>query len=207
MIGRRDDDLTARAKAGDADAWRALYQANHGRLVQWLEAVPYADAAVDAGDIAATAWLTASRRIDGFTGSSSDFAGWLFTIARNVARTTRATGVRRATFPSDTQTADPAVWGVVDDPGSDVDAADLASRLIRQLSPREAEAVACIDVVGFDIATTAKVLGVSEVAVRVAHHRGIGHLRRMLVADDAATATDVALPAAWRRRPHPGVSS
>ena len=115
--------------------------------------------------------------------------------------------MRRATYPSDTRTGDPSTWGVIDDPGDRVDAADLAYRLIRQLSPREAEIVACIDVVGFDIATTAKVLGMSEVAVRVAHHRGIGRLRRLLVDIDVATFAGAALPAQLRRRPSPGVSS
>jgi RNA polymerase sigma-70 factor (ECF subfamily) len=180
MTRRRDDDLVARAKDGDADAWRALYQTNATRLKVWLETIPTGDSAADSDDIAASAWLTASRRIDTFIGTSSDFAGWLFSIARNIALTTRATGTRRATYPTDVASSDPGMWGHVDDPATSVDAAELAYQLIQRLSPREAEVVACIDVAGFDISTTATILDLTEVAVRVAHHRGIGRLRSLL---------------------------
>lgn len=203
---RRDDDVVARAKHGDAEAWRILYQANAARLKVWLEAVPTGDAAADSEDIASTAWLTASRRIDSFTGTASDFAGWLFTIARNIAMTTRATGARRATYPTDVASSDPGLWGRVDDHGEHVDAADLALRLVRQLSPREAEVVACIDVAGFDIATTATILELTEVAVRVAHHRGIGRLRTLLTDHDAPATNALALLQV-RSQPSPGGSS
>jgi RNA polymerase sigma-70 factor, ECF subfamily len=183
VIGRRDDDVVRRAKLGDADAWRTLYRANATRLKIWLDAVPTGDAATGSEDIAASAWLTASRRIESFHGSSSDFAGWLFTIARNVARTTMATGARRATYPADVTTSDQAQWGVVDDVGTHVDAA-----------------------AGFDIATTARILGISEVAVRVGHHRGIGRLRNLV--GDAETVADAdSPPLSVRTRPSPGVSS
>src|SRR4051794_23957396 len=75
MSRTRDDDVVSRAKLGDADAWRSLYQANATRLKVWLDAAPIEDAAADSEDIAATAWMTASRKIDGFTGSADDFAG------------------------------------------------------------------------------------------------------------------------------------
>jgi RNA polymerase sigma-70 factor (ECF subfamily) len=138
---------------------------------------------MDSDDVAATAWLTASRRIDAFTGSTSDFAGWLFTIARNVAMTTKARSVRRATQPVDCQGVDPAMWGDVADPAAAVAGLDLAVRLIRSLPRRESEVVACIDLAGLDIATTAEVLGISRAAVRVSHHRGISRVRRHLSAN------------------------
>lgn len=192
MTRRRDDAVVARAKVGEADAWRALYRAHAGRLKLWLDTIPTGDTAVDSEDIAASAWLTASRRIGDFHGSLDDFAGWLFAIAR----TARATGARRQTYPTDVMAADPRQFGVVDDPSAQVDAAQLAHQLIRMLPPREAEIVACIDVAGLDNRSTAEVLGISEVAVRVGHHRGIGRLRRLL-----AEAHPLAEPAPPRVRP------
>ena len=52
--------------------------------------------------------------------------------------------------------------------------------LLAQLSPREAEVVACIDVVGLDVASTAQALDMGTTAVRVARHRALGRLRRLL---------------------------
>jgi RNA polymerase sigma-70 factor (ECF subfamily) len=37
--------------------------------------------------------------------------------------------------------------------------------------------VGCIDVIGLDVATTARALGMSTTAVRVARHRGLRRLR------------------------------
>ena len=52
--------------------------------------------------------------------------------------------------------------------------------MLSRLSRREAQVVACLDVVGLDITGTARALGMSQTAVRVAHHRAIGRLRKLL---------------------------
>jgi RNA polymerase sigma-70 factor (ECF subfamily) len=54
------------------------------------------------------------------------------------------------------------------------------------LSRREAEVVACIDVVGLDVSATARALGMTPTGVRVARHRALGRLRRMLPSDGRA---------------------
>jgi RNA polymerase sigma-70 factor (ECF subfamily) len=74
----------------------------------------------------------------------------------------------------------------VDSPEVEVGGQDLTRRLLARLSPREAEVIACIDVVGLDVAATARALGMSTTAVRVARHRGLGRLRRIL--DDETDA-------------------
>jgi RNA polymerase sigma-70 factor (ECF subfamily) len=197
--------VVARAKFGDAEAWRDLYRAHAVRLQVWLAARPTGDAAVDADDVAAEAWLTASRRICQFHGSADDFAGWLFTIARNLVLTAQARSRRRATDPVDIVAGEAGVWGSVADPAGAVEAVDFVVRLIRRLSRREAEVVACIELAGFDVATTATILDASEVAVRVAHHRGVARVRRMLAEPDHPEAV-VNHPPVPLRRPAPGVS-
>jgi RNA polymerase sigma-70 factor (ECF subfamily) len=52
--------------------------------------------------------------------------------------------------------------------------------MLAQLPRREAEVVACIDVVGLDIGSTSEALGISQTAVRVARHRALGRLRSLL---------------------------
>jgi RNA polymerase sigma-70 factor (ECF subfamily) len=50
-------------------------------------------------------------------------------------------------------------------------------RTLATLPPRERDVVGCRDVVGLDVEATATALGISSVAVRVAHHRGLRRLR------------------------------
>ena len=143
--------------------------------------LPTGDAAADSDDIAASAWLTAAHKIGCFSGSSSDFAGWLFGIARNLATNARRRSGRRATHPLATDgDGDDDLWGVAEDPTRAVDASAWARQLLRRLPPREAEVLACIDIAGLDTAATAQILGISAAAVRTSHYRGIGRLRALL---------------------------
>jgi RNA polymerase sigma-70 factor (ECF subfamily) len=180
-----DDAVVAGAKRGDADAWRALYREHAGRLVVWLGTRPSGDTAIAADDLAAEAWLVAAEKISGFSGTSSEFAGWLFGIARKLGGNTRRRGLRRNTHPTDLHAlADlPAVPG----PASAHAAQDRVVRALATLPRREREVVGCLDVVGLDVGTTASALGISAVAVRVAHHRGLRRLRESgVLADDQA---------------------
>lgn len=171
-----DDDLVARAKRGDAEAWRALYRAHAGRLLVWLSTRPTGDAAIAPDDLAAEAWLTAAEKVADFDGTSSEFAGWLFGIARNLAGNSRRRGARRGTYPTDLQAAD--IGPAVSSPEPSYAAQDWVIRALQTLPPRERQVVGCIDVVGLDAATTATALGMSPVSVRVARHRGLARLRR-----------------------------
>jgi RNA polymerase sigma-70 factor (ECF subfamily) len=182
---RADDELIERAREGDADAWRELYRAHAGRLVVWLTSRSSGDVAVSAEDLAAEAWLTAARKIPEFSGDSSDFAGWLFGIARNLEANLRRRSDRRRTEP----TEDVGQHAPVDGPESWLVGRDWVRRALATLPDRERDVVGCIDVVGLDVAATAKALGISPVAVRVAHHRGLRRLRRDAPAPGQPPAT------------------
>ncbi|WP_170254366.1 sigma factor-like helix-turn-helix DNA-binding protein [Nocardioides szechwanensis] len=65
---------------------------------------------------------------------------------------------------------------------------DATRRLLGLLSKREAEVIACIDVVGLDAAATSQALGISVTAVRVARHRGLKRLRALMSTPPARTA-------------------
>lgn len=179
MVASESGDVVSRARTGDEDAWAALYRAHAHRLLAWLLTTSRGDRSL-AEDLAAEAWLTAARKIGDFRGDEDGFAGWLFGIARKLALNERRTRIRRATSPHPTDADDGAVWGAVEDSVGLVDGADLARRLLATLPPREAEVIACVDVVGLDVRSTAAALGISQVAVRVARHRGLGKLRALL---------------------------
>jgi len=168
-----DDDLVARAKAGDGQAWRELYRAHAGRLVVWLGVRPSEDAAIAPEDLAAEAWLTAAQKIHEFSGTSSDFAGWLFGIARNLASNSVRRSRRRSTDP----VPELPEHGHHEGPEPTLVARDWVEFSLRGLPPRERDVLACTEVVGLDIESTARALGMSPVAVRVARHRALKRLR------------------------------
>jgi RNA polymerase sigma-70 factor (ECF subfamily) len=177
-MSREDDDVVVRARAGDEDAWRELYVRHGRRLVAWLGATTHGDAAVSADDIAAEAWTVAATKIGEFRGSVEEFGGWLIAIARNITANTRRRAQRRQTYATDDLEAQ---WERhVPPPDAGVVGADQTRWLLGQLSPREAEVIACIDVVGLDVASTALALDMSPTAVRVARFRGLGRLRKIL---------------------------
>jgi RNA polymerase sigma-70 factor (ECF subfamily) len=176
-----DDELVARAKRGDAEAWRALYRDHAGRLLVWLGTRPPGDAAVTAEDLAAEAWLVAADKIHSFHGDSGEFAGWLFGIARKLSGNVHRRSQRRRTEPADLQALDhhPATPG----PEAEYGVKDWVLRLLATLPPRERDVVGCREVVGLDVEATATALGISSVAVRVAHHRGLRRLAARMPAE------------------------
>jgi RNA polymerase sigma-70 factor (ECF subfamily) len=174
-----DDRTIAGAKNGDHEAWRVLYTAHAGRLLAWLRALPSGDASIAAEDVAAEAWLTAARRIADFRGTSDDFAGWLFGIARLQARNAGRRTSRRRTVPAATETLDRSNPHASSPAGDGPESDGWVSWLLSHLPERERQVVACLDVVGLDVASTAAALRMSASAVRVAHHRALKKLRAL----------------------------
>lgn len=177
-----DGELVDAARRGDEAAWRELYARHARRLQVWLATLPSGDPTASPEDVAADAWLTAASKIGEFRGSEDDFAGWLFTIARLTLQNRRRAAQRRRTDAQDPDGSDPT-WGVVEPPESAVVGQAETRRLLALLSPREAEVIACLEVVGLDVAGTAQALDLSPTAVRVARHRGLRRLRDLLAED------------------------
>ena len=167
--------MVERARAGEALAWRELYDAHAGRLVLWLSQTPTGDAGIGADDLAMEAWALAASRIADFAGSDDDFAGWLFTIARNHLLNTRRRSARRATYATE-ELPEPRLPG--DAAHAPVETADAIRLALRSLPQREGEAVALLDVVGVEVAEAARILGVRVPALRMARRRGLARLRR-----------------------------
>jgi RNA polymerase sigma-70 factor (ECF subfamily) len=183
---RVDDELVASAKQGSQDAWARLYTLHAGRLLVWVGTLATGDTAAAAEDVAAESWLVASQKISGFTGTTAEFAGWLFGIARKVNANGRRKTGRRLTSPHPVGPDDEALWGCTDGGLPRVEAMDFVRRTLATLSPREAQVVACRTVVGLDVAGTAEALGIRPTAVRVAHHRALKRVRESFGAAGAA---------------------
>lgn len=172
MTRGRGDELIQRMRAGEHDAWREVYAAHAGRLLLWLRTQsPAADASTSQEDLAADTWLTAAEKITSFRGTRDDFAGWLFGIARGHARNAYRRSRRRDTQPDADAGHDRATLPLEDESLVGVRA------ILDRLSGRERDVVALREVVLLDVAGTAKALGISANAVRVAHHRALNKLR------------------------------
>jgi len=169
---RADDDVVARAKQGDPEAWRVLYREHAGRLVAWLGTRPTGDAAASPEDVAGEAWTVAASKVADFHGTTDDFGGWLFGIARRVGANARRTHERRGTRPGDVDDHTEATT----DPTLDVVRQEWLRGLLATLPPRERDAVGLVDGLGMEPRHAAEVLGISSVALRVARHRGLRRL-------------------------------
>ena len=184
-----DTDLEAAlvaARAGAEWGFVALYRDLQPRLLRYATAL----AGGEAEDVTAETWLHVARDLHRFQGDIDGFRGWASTICRH-----RATDVARVRARRPQVVGDIADIWAVGEPPAPTDTADdaltgLSSRaaiaLIASLPQREAEAVLLRAVVGLDTIATGAVLGKSAGAVRVAAHRGLKRLARMLAeqADD-----------------------
>jgi RNA polymerase sigma-70 factor (ECF subfamily) len=145
----------------------------------WLRTLPSGDAGIAPEDLAADTWLTAASKIADFRGSSSDFAGWLFGIARLQARNSERRTSRRRTAPATHETLDLTNTGHTPAAGDSADSEGWVRWMLSHLPERERQVVSCLEVVGLDVASTAAALGMSGSAVRVAHHRALKKLRAL----------------------------
>lgn len=143
----------------------------------WLSTQPNRDAGVAAEDLAAEAWLTAARKIADFDGTSDDFAGWLFGIARLLSRNAQRRTAGRRTSPTTVEILDLSTSDRAPAASAGPESDAWVTWLLSHLPERERQVVACLDVVGLDVASTCTALGMSATAVRVARHRGLRRLR------------------------------
>lgn len=77
------EDAVERARAGDGDAFDAIYRALSGPIHSYL--ITQVRRREDAEDLTGQVFLEAMRGVRAFTGDASAFKGWLFRIAHNRA--------------------------------------------------------------------------------------------------------------------------
>lgn len=172
--------LTA-ARAGDEAGFVELYRDLQPRLLRYASAL----VGNDAEDVTAETWLQIARDLPGFSGDVDGFRGWASAICRNRAMDAARARSRRPLLPTDIDVL-AARPGPDDAAGRAFEAisTQYAVELIARLPPDQAEAVLLRAVVGLDATTAAEVLGKRPGAVRVAAHRGLRRLARIL---DAGT--------------------
>jgi RNA polymerase sigma-70 factor (ECF subfamily) len=180
VIGDQFAAVLSAAQAGDDAAFIRLWRETQPVLLRFLtvRAPDVAD------DVAAETWLAALPQLRRFRGDEGAFRGWLVAIARNKLVDVRRRSGRRPeqlgglTFEHSSLAPDTA------DLAHERQATEDALRLIAQLPSDIAEMVALRVIVGLDVAEVAAVVGKSSGAVRVAVHRGLRRLARLLEEQD-----------------------
>ncbi|MQS13452.1 RNA polymerase sigma factor [Streptomyces kaniharaensis] len=179
-------DLTEAVQAaqrGDEEAFRLLFRSVQPGLLRYLRVLVGGrpEDAQDAEDIASEAWLQIARDLSGFTGDGDGFRGWAATIARNRAldhlRARRRRPVADLPFEylAELSAGDDTAGSAVARVGTS-DALALISRLPRD----QAEAVLLRVVMELDAESAAQVLGKRAGSVRMAAHRGLKRLAKLL---------------------------
>jgi RNA polymerase sigma-70 factor, ECF subfamily len=167
-----DGDVVA-ARAGDEAAFARLFRATQPGLLRYARVL----AGDDAEDVCAEAWSQACGSLPQFEGDLDAFRGWVARIVRN-----RAIDLHRARRR---RPFDPVAPEDLPEPGADRSSEEVvleafsseeAIAAISRLPREQAEAVMLRAVLGFDVNTTATVLGKRPGAVRVAAHRGLRKL-------------------------------
>jgi len=173
-----DDDVIARAKAGDLDACEALvarFTAPAHRLAVLL------GAGADADDVVQEAFVKALRNLDGFR-LGSPFRPWLLRIVANETKNTVRSRGRRAglVLKAAALTASEAA---TDDPEGETMAAMRRSTLlaeVNRLPDRERQVLICRFFLDLNEAETAQVLACPRGSVKSRTSRGLARLRANL---------------------------
>lgn len=168
----------AAAKDGDEAAFVVLFQSVQPSLLRYLRTMSSSSPMVE--DVAAETWVSVVKSLHRFRGDEAGWRAWVFTIGRARLRDAQRAERKRpsAHFSDEVLLSEPAA----DDVSGSVDeilSTEAALSLVRSLPRDQAEVVLLRYVAGLDVGRTAKVLGKTPGAVRVAAHRGLRRLAEM----------------------------
>jgi RNA polymerase sigma-70 factor (ECF subfamily) len=172
--GERFDAALAAAQAGDESGMTALFRSLHPHLLRYLRAKDPAAAE----DLASEVWIGVWSGIGSFRGDERAFRAWVFTIAarRLTDHRRRAGRLRAEPGPGPLLTDAPAP----DDPAALVTdgltAQEAVRRMVAGLPPDQAEVLLLRVVADLDVAEVARIMGRTEVSVRVLQHRALKRL-------------------------------
>lgn len=164
------------ARAGNQAAFAELYRDAHPRLLRYAASL----VGQDAEDVTGDAWLQIARDLHRFDGDVMGFRGWTVTIVRNRAFDHLRVAQRRPSTPMEDFFLDGPADFDTEARAAENLTTQAALDLIAELPREQAEAVLLRTVVGLDARTAAAILGKRSGAVRVAAHRGLKALARLL---------------------------
>jgi len=177
VIGATFQAVLAAAQAGDEGAFSALWRDANPVLLRYLRVI----APEVAEDVAADCWVQVVRGVSRFRGDESAWRAWLFTTARRRVIDDARYRARRPVSPvAEMPTAATPLSPDTADVVLERLSTSAAIALVSALPQLQAEVVLLRVLAGLDNEATARLLGRSPGAVRVAAHRGLRRLAQLL---------------------------
>jgi RNA polymerase sigma-70 factor (ECF subfamily) len=195
-----DRDLLRLHVQGDGEAFGLLFVRHRERL--WAVALRTLGDQEEAADALQDAMISAFRRAGDFRGESA-VTTWLHRIVVNACLDRiRRRAARPAASGMDEQTLDVLAQGsALADPGIGKDTALDVLAALRTLGPDQRAALVLVDMLGYPVADTAEILGISPGTVKSRCARGrarllplLAHLRGSGPAQAAAGGNQPAVP-------------
>jgi RNA polymerase sigma-70 factor (ECF subfamily) len=174
-------DLVARAQAGEAEAFGALYD----RYVDVVYRYVYYRVSNQAltEDMVSETFLRALRRITSFTWQGRDFGAWLVTIARNlIADHYKSSRYKVEVTTAEMLDADRATDGPEDAVLDSMTNVTLLEA-VKMLGPEQQECVVLRFLQGFSVSETALAMGKTDGAIKALQYRAVQALKRLLPAE------------------------
>lgn len=174
MPDASDDQLMEAFRAGDEQAFEALYDRHAGAVAAFVRRMTGNKHTVE--DLVQTTFL-AMVRARGRYEPGTNVRAWLFTIAANAARDLMRRNKVRGVDPHavpEREAAEPVV--------SDPAAVRLVESALAALPETQREAVLLHKFQGFSFQEIARILGITESTAKVRAHRGYQRLRNDLAA-------------------------
>lgn len=179
--GRSDAELLAAHVAGDRYAFEELFYRHHRQLYRLAQITSRNPE--DAADALQDAMLSAHRSAAAFRHDSA-VSSWLYRIVVNACLDRLR---RNKTHPTTTLEDDVCHVG---DPTPRVDTAIVVERALMRLPVEQRAAVVAVDMQGYSVAETARMLGIAEGTVKSRCSRGRAKLAETLSYFDTAAATE-----------------
>ncbi|KUI31580.1 RNA polymerase subunit sigma [Mycobacterium sp. IS-1742] len=192
-VGRSDAQLLADHVAGDRYAFAELF-ARHQRQLERLARIT-SNSREDAADALQDAMLSAHRKAASFRFDSA-VSSWLYRVVVNACLDRLRSNRNHATSPLVDDVAPPG------DPTARVDTAIVVERALLRLPVEQRAAIVAVDMQGYSVAETARMLGVAEGTVKSRCSRGRAKLAETLRGLDETTPRAChAVPRSARSRP------
>jgi RNA polymerase sigma-70 factor (ECF subfamily) len=168
----KTEELVARARSGDGEAYGMLFERFHDEIYRF--ATRRIGDPTAGQDVAADTFADAFGSLPRYSWTGVPFEAWLYTIARRrVADHLRARTRRERVEPA-------LVVERFEDHAHDVVDAMHMRELIARLSETERDVIEMRFMEDLDVEATALRLGKKPGAVRVAQHRALARLRSMM---------------------------
>ncbi len=174
-------DLAARAIGGDSEALHGLMADVHGRAFRYararLSSFPLAAGAAE--DAAQEVCIAVMKSLPGYDERGVPFERFVYSIcARKVADIQRA--AYRTPIPTDNLPDRPDDAATPEEEALRAAAAEQAWALLATLPDQQRELLTLRVAVGLSAQETAEALGMTAGAVRVAQHRALNRLRKLM---------------------------